>query len=226
MQVYNKQNLFLGQVADFARHKWNCVPVMVTEIPGKGRGLVAAKNIKIGEVILTDKPVIKIFTKRADDINDFYTFEENIGPVLEQLNKLPSEAIRQCSQLTIPEDILGFESDCEFARSVYLKCMGNWRTCRALDGSGLYCHILSLNFALVNHSCVPNVAMGAKKLNDECKVEVRAIKDISRGEEVTVSYLNDDYISEFGLNRQKRREKLKKALFFDCNCSFCSENPD
>ena len=51
---------------DFARHKWNCVPVMVTEIPGKGRGLVAAKDIKIGELIFTDKPLIKFFTRRAD----------------------------------------------------------------------------------------------------------------------------------------------------------------
>ena len=36
-------------MADFTRHKWNCLPVMVTEIPGKGRGLVAAKDIKQGE---------------------------------------------------------------------------------------------------------------------------------------------------------------------------------
>ena len=98
------------QVADFARHKWNCVPVMVTEIPGKGRGLVAAKDIKMGELIFTDKPVIKIFTKRADDINDFNTFEENIGPVLEQLNKLPSEAIRQFQELRVPDGMLGQEN--------------------------------------------------------------------------------------------------------------------
>ena len=29
------------QKKDWPRHGWNCVPVMVTEIPGKGRGLVA-----------------------------------------------------------------------------------------------------------------------------------------------------------------------------------------
>ena len=33
------------QVADWDRHEWNCVPVMVTEFPGKGRGLVASKDI-------------------------------------------------------------------------------------------------------------------------------------------------------------------------------------
>ena len=105
----------------------------------------------------------------------------------------------------------------------YLKFMGNSRTCQ---GSGLYCHFLTLNNALVNHSCVPNVTQSAKKSDDAFKVEVRAIKDISRGEEVTVSYLNPDFIANFGLNRQKRREKLKSALSFDCNCSFCTELPD
>ena len=34
--------------------------VMVTEIPQKGRGLVAAREIKMGELILIDKPVIII----------------------------------------------------------------------------------------------------------------------------------------------------------------------
>ena len=48
------------QREDRTRHKWNCVPVMVTDIPGKGRGLVAAREIKIGELIFVDKPVITV----------------------------------------------------------------------------------------------------------------------------------------------------------------------
>ena len=48
------------QREDRARHKWNCVPVMVTEIPGKGRGIVAARDIQMGELIFNDKPAIKL----------------------------------------------------------------------------------------------------------------------------------------------------------------------
>ena len=48
------------QGADWQRHEWNCVPVMVTEFPGKGRGLVAARDIEKGELIFTDKSVIKL----------------------------------------------------------------------------------------------------------------------------------------------------------------------
>ena len=48
------------QVKDWDRHKWNCVPVMVTEFEGKGRGLVAAKDIKRVELIFIDKPLIEV----------------------------------------------------------------------------------------------------------------------------------------------------------------------
>merc|ERR1719221_1397167 len=48
------------QLADRPRHKWNCLPVMVTEFPGKGRGLVAARDIKMGELIFKDKPTFKV----------------------------------------------------------------------------------------------------------------------------------------------------------------------
>ena len=33
------------QSADWSRDEWNCVPVMVTEFPGKGRGLVRLPEI-------------------------------------------------------------------------------------------------------------------------------------------------------------------------------------
>ena len=46
------------QAEDWPRHKENCVPVMVKEYEGKGRGLVAAKDIKMGELILTNEAVI------------------------------------------------------------------------------------------------------------------------------------------------------------------------
>ena len=46
------------QAEDWARHKDNCVPVMLKEYEGKGLGLVAAKDIKMGELILTNEAVI------------------------------------------------------------------------------------------------------------------------------------------------------------------------
>ena len=48
------------QKADWPRHRLNCIPVMVTEYEGKGLGVMATRDIKMGEVISIDKPVIKV----------------------------------------------------------------------------------------------------------------------------------------------------------------------
>ncbi len=201
------------QREDFPRHKWNCLPVMVTEIPGKGRGLVAARDIKMGEQIFTDKVHIKLYSV-GQDIN------EDIKSIKEQLNKLPSEARRQFHKL--PAVDYGNRGDF----LIYQKFMNNSRIRHAKDESKSEtdCRYLSLNILLINHSCAPNVAVGPLQPYDEIKNEVRAIKDIPRGDEVTMCYISS-YISNIeivGFNRQQRREKLKSLYLFDCNCSVCS----
>ena len=55
------------QRADWDRHSWNCVPVMVTEFPGKGRGLVAANDIEKGDLIFKDKPAITLLAMNMND---------------------------------------------------------------------------------------------------------------------------------------------------------------
>ena len=49
---------------DWTRHEWNYVPVMVIEIPGKGRGIVAARDIMIGELIFEDEPESAVSKKQ------------------------------------------------------------------------------------------------------------------------------------------------------------------
>ena len=45
-------------MANWDRHKPDCIPVMVKEYGEKGRGLVAARDIKMGEQILIDKAMV------------------------------------------------------------------------------------------------------------------------------------------------------------------------
>ena len=48
------------QREDWPRHSDNCVPVMVKEYGEKGKGLVASKAIKVGELILNDKAAVSL----------------------------------------------------------------------------------------------------------------------------------------------------------------------
>ena len=53
------------QREDWPRHSQYCIPVMVAEIQGMGRGLVASKDFKKGEVIFKEPAAITIYTSHS-----------------------------------------------------------------------------------------------------------------------------------------------------------------
>ena len=214
------------QREDWPRHKWNCVPVMVTEIPGKGRGIVAARDIKMGELIFNDKPVIK----QPVDPNSGKPACP-IDSLNLQIGKLPTEAKYQFYKLwtwsefdtkiltIVPEHVFANRNKTEFEGLKLF--LGNARFNRKGNYFSLY-----LNLALVNHSCAPNAEEGELRPEIETKdqvhqYELRAIKGISRGEEINTSYFYNS-IKGFGYDAQKMKEGLMQEQSFDCVCSVCS----
>ena len=71
--------------------------------------------------------------------------------------------------------------------------------------------------ALVNHSCNPNAAM---KFNPSVgAVTLVAVRDIKKGEALSVKYLDDaDYMAGLG----RRRELLYQSWLFQCDCDRCT----
>lgn len=49
------------------------------------------------------------------------------------------------------------------------------------------------------------------------RIELRALGKISKGEELTVSYIDFLHLSE------ERRQQLKKQYYFDCSCEHCQK---
>ena len=66
--------------------------------------------------------------------------------------------------------------------------------------------VLRLNLELVNHSCSPNAINESGDTDAES--ELRATKDICKGDEVTLCYL-DDFMN-FGSIARKRKTRLEK----------------
>ena len=79
---------------------------MVTVFPGKGRGLLAAKDIKKGEVIFIDEPVLKLPVDAQGNLR--MTGAKALKSLKEQIDNMPSEAELQFHKLFIPESQLNF----------------------------------------------------------------------------------------------------------------------
>lgn len=73
------------------------------------------------------------------------------------------------------------------------------------------------NISRINHSCVPN-AQGNFNEGLE-KFTVHAVREIDKGEELTISYL-----PEHGATRQSRQERLEDVYGFKCDCPVCDSN--
>ena len=195
------------QKADWERHICNCVPVMVTEFEGKGRGLVAARDIKMGEFILLDKPAIKLPIRSS--------FNEN-RPIFEQLSSKDLDSLMsQVDNLTSEAKLIFYklrDFQGKWAKELRIFSQNASITCKEL--------MLFLNAVLINHSCAPNAY---DQNTEDGSIEVRAIKDILRGEEITMFYGSDDDFTykQFGCNAKERKKVLRETLGFDCVCSVC-----
>ena len=137
---------------------------MVKEYVGKGLGLVAAKDIKMGELILRDKAVVA----NEDIVTDFYGY--NIKP--------------EAEKLLLNQKILK-------------------------------------DISLLNHSCAPNAEIGLldgeKNKEPEKRFELRAVKNISKDDEVTIYYPSRH---GFRLNAANRR-LIQEEFGFECRCGVC-----
>ena len=178
------------QVDDFVRHKWNCIPVMVTEYEGKGRGVIAARDIKMGEVIFLDKPVLKVPQNPA-----LFGISAVLQKMEKEINNMPSEAMLQYNKLVRVSEV---EVIADHSMRI-----GDW------------C-FLYLNVALINHSCAPNAFSESIEKEGDTWHEVRAIKNISKGEEVT------QFFNFYGSEEMDERFTIiaygcKKHFQFGCN---------
>ena len=211
------------QVEDWPRHKDNCVPVMVTEVGEMGRGLVAAKDIKMGEQILIDSVVISLdWNWKSDSIMT----RKVPRSLKEQIQALPGEKASQFHDLKSDVNIKFSERDLRTLRKE--NCFTEMKAFRSNRIESEKGDLLFFVLSRINHSCAPNVDECSlpKESKDQENVvehELRAIKDISKGEEITIFYLN--HVKSIGI-KQLRREYLKEKFGFQCKCCVCCGQVD
>ena len=72
-----------------------------------------------------------------------------------------------------------------------------------------------LQMSRVNHSCRPNAEISD---SDSNTADLRALRKIKEGDEITICYIDDD---KSQWTREERRGDLKSVYNFDCACEGC-----
>ena len=200
------------QREDWSRHRQFCIPVMVTEIPGKGKGLVASKDFKKGQVLFRETAAITIHVLSSS----------NIVPIQElkdQISHLSEEQKYRFYQLT-PKDYFNKSQLAAAVRENCLQELDIFATNRLIQESieedeSINCMFIASS--LINHSCAPNVHLDDISDSDN-GLEVKAIKDIRKGEEVTFCYTKEGGL----MTSSQMKTNLQEDFGFDCKCGVCA----
>jgi hypothetical protein len=161
-------------------------------IPGKGKGLIATRALKQGDLILSEPP---LFTTAS--LTNPATFEKDLGAIIKGLPKDGQRAF-----LSLHNNNPGADPFSNIVRS-------NGYPLGPNSEVGAIFPLV----ARLNHACKPNAQHA---WNEARGIEVvHAVRDIKEGEELTLSYLAGGPSSE-------RQTRLKEYFGFDCTCETCS----
>ncbi|OCB88632.1 SET domain-containing protein [Sanghuangporus baumii] len=187
-------------------------PYEIREIEGKGRGMIATRDIKVKELIIRERPVLmtpaKTYYTRSSLKSRWLEIDKKLLQFLYWLEQEDREKVVQLHNCKPPEEcgpLAGIVRTNALAAS--------------FSGSEVceYYSSICLNMCLINHSCAPNAYYSFEE--KDVTFSVMAQKDIAAGEEITISYI-DGFMP-----RAARQAELKLKYCFTCACSLCSK-PD
>ncbi|KAK4160371.1 SET domain-containing protein 5 [Cladorrhinum sp. PSN259] len=173
---------------------------LISQIPGKGLGLISNVTLRRGDTIMRQSPAILLHR----------TFFEQIPP------QIQASLLREAVSLlppTLRKSFLGQMS--HFPGDKILSILATNSFQMDLGGAKDGHHYGNFpEVSRFNHDCRPNVAfrIDAKSLTHV----TAAVRDVRPGEELSISYLDSME------PRAKRQERAKMAWGFECACSQCS----
>ncbi|KAI1871694.1 hypothetical protein JX265_005680 [Neoarthrinium moseri] len=162
-------------------------------IPSKGKGLVAAKPISAGTLLISEPP---LFTTAS--LTDADNIEKDLGRIIRGLPKEGQRAF-----LALHNNFPGQPNP--FSNIIR---SNGYPLGPSSDVGAIFPLI-----ARLNHSCRPNAQHA---WNEALQREtVYAVRDVAPGEELTLSYHNGGPSAE-------RRAALRQFFGFECACELCA----
>lgn len=173
----------------------------VQTLPGKGKGLITTRPVTKGQTILLDSPRI-IASAQFPSLVTHAQGQSLFKTVLEQLPVVDRNLIMSLDMSLGGTDIENVMKTNAFA-------------CQINDGhvdDAYMC--LYPSVARINHACVPNAH--ARFIPRTLMMEIKAVRDIVAGEEITISY------GKIDLQSAERKKLYQDGWNFTCTCSLCT----
>ncbi|KAK4661630.1 uncharacterized protein QC763_706210 [Podospora pseudopauciseta] len=179
------------------------------QIPGKGMGLIAKVHIHRGDLIMANTPSLMI---------DYRAFEDLPK---EEYRQLQAAAVDQLPDLH-REHIMALSTHDGIERT-HIERIDKICSTNAFDidpdsddetqDHGFY--VVFPEIARMNHDCRPNADYYFD--HETLTQYIHAIRDISPGEELTLSYINPI------MKKRARNKKLNRIWGFQCACPLCTK---
>jgi SET domain-containing protein len=150
-----------------------CPMYTLEDVPGKGKGLVARKLIPKGTRILEERPIIKIPNRKKSD----EWLNANIAQQVHSLNE------HQRQSFVSLHNLYPYQNTTE----MYLGIIRTNGLPVEADGTG---GGIFLEACRINHACDNNSQKHWNKRIE--RHTVHALRDIPKGEEITIYYLGHD----------------------------------
>lgn len=170
--------------------------ILIQDVPGKGKGIIARQYFSQGDIILAERP---LFTQSITRSNG------SIIAALASCTPYERECfyrLHNCHGFRYPTELGIFETN-------VLPCGSNDTHGHIAQQGGIF-----LFAARFNSSCVPNVNNRWDPQHGQ--IVFRALRDIVPGEELCIGY------GKLLTTRDERRLELKRKFNFQCQCEACA----
>lgn len=175
----------------------------VRHIQHKGEGIFANRSLAMGQILLVEKPLMLV---------NFNPQSKPLAHVLKKFKKLSKKD--KAKFMELGQDIK--EGEKKIITIFERHCV----SVRIKEGEddlrGIY-----LEFSKTNHACAANSVINI--INDEREITLVASRNIMKGEEIVLNYLNPYREKKPSLMlRFERRGVLHKLWNLNCNCEVCN----
>ncbi|KAF8496101.1 hypothetical protein JB92DRAFT_2991416 [Gautieria morchelliformis] len=176
------------------------IPWQVTDLPGRGKGMIAIRPIKQGERILTEAPLFVVPRKISGSPTQL------INSHLGSLSEEQQTAFLELSYVDMGSDIP--------EENIPLSIFQTNGISAGESGVGIF-----PKTARLNHACSAGFNSVYTWREKEKLLVVHALKEIQAGEELLTTYFDTKK------SRDERRNYLAQTYKFNCSCQVCSLPP-